>query len=517
MENTPKSVQMQEGDQVNFSDASDSEGVIYAVENTDDRTYFMGRGACRSDEGYWLALFPASAINVWEYSTLHFNIPHEQIVGVTQMPMYSRAESVVLDFKPLTAYLQFTLGPDLPPVKEVRVSTNKYISGSYKADFAAKSVAVELDAGERFREIVLKPKEGELLTPGDYKMAIFARTLPEGITMEIVTEDGRSVTKRITTELKFSLGKTRDIGVFADLISDDQFEVEDLSYEPVTNVGRILDGEFCPRILEVLWDTTYNITSGLDYYQMKVLTESNEKLDLYLLRTDKSSGLDIKVGISDETTSSAWLRQVPSAMAAHMDSPEKPVYALVNADFCDNRIPIKPRGPVHCDGKIWAPSYSIDPKFPQQALSYVGVTYDGKMVIAPSVEYASAQKNLKECTGAGVILIQDSEIMTEGYINSPGRDPRTALGYTSDNIVWILAVDGRHKGVKGMTYLEMASIFHALGCQAAVNLDGGGSTQMIVRNPQSDVLEMCNWPSDPTNGLGGRERARLNGWVIMKR
>ena len=240
-------------------------------------------------------------------------------------------------------------------------------------------------------------------------------------------------------------------------------------------------------------------------------------MDLYLLRTDKSSGLDIKVGISDETTSSAWLRQVPSAMAAHMDSPEKPVYALVNADFCDNRIPIKPRGPVHCDGKIWAPSYSIDPKFPQQALSYVGVTYDGKMVIAPSVEYASAQKNLKECTGAGVILIQDSEIMTEGYINSPGRDPRTALGYTTDNIVWILAVDGRHKGVKGMTYLEMASIFHALGCQAAVNLDGGGSTQMIVRNPQSDVLEMCNWPSDPTNGLGGRERARLNGWVIMKR
>jgi exopolysaccharide biosynthesis protein len=115
-----------------------------------------------------------------------------------------------------------------------------------------------------------------------------------------------------------------------------------------------------------------------------------------------------------------------------------------------------------------------------------------------------------------VILIQNHEIQG-GYVDTPGRDPRTAVGYTSDNIVWILAVDGRHKGVEGMTYLEMASIFKALGCEAAVNLDGGGSTQMLVRNPQTESIEMQNWPSDPHNGFGGRERARLNGWVIMKK
>jgi hypothetical protein len=40
---------------------------------------------------------------------------------------------------------------------------------------------------------------------------------------------------------------------------------------------------------------------------------------------------------------------------------------------------------------------------------------------------------------------------------------------------------------------------------------------MLVRNPQTDKIEMQNWPSDPHNGFGGRERARLNGWVIMKK
>ena len=55
-----------------------------------------------------------------------------------------------------------------------------------------------------------------------------------------------------------------------------------------------------------------------------------------------------------------------------MDTPSNPLYAIINADFCDNREPIKPRGPVHCNGKIWAPSYSIDPHFTQQALNILG-------------------------------------------------------------------------------------------------------------------------------------------------
>ena len=249
---------------------------------------------------------------------------------------------------------------------------------------------------------------------------------------------------------------------------------------------------------------------------MVVLTETYEKMDMYLLRVDQSQGLDVRAATSGNANPPTWVRQIPSEMAAHMDSPEKPLYALVNADFCENRIPIRPRGPHHADGKIIVSSYSIDPNLPQQALSYVGVTFEGKMVIGYNAEYQAAKKSLKECTGAGVILLKDYEIQG-GYVNDPGRDPRTALGYTADNIVWILAVDGRHKGTEGMTYMEMATIFKALGCVDAVNLDGGGSTQMLVRNPQTDKIEMRNWPSDPTVGFGGRERARLNGWVVMKR
>ena len=285
---------------------------------------------------------------------------------------------------------------------------------------------------------------------------------------------------------------------------------------PSTEVGSILDGEKCKKIKDVTWDHTYNVVDGLDYYQMKVVTDAGLDQDIYLLKVDLSKGLEAKVAISSETTSSVWMRQELSKMAVHVHSSQKPLYAIVNADFCDNREPIKPRGPVHSDGVIWASTYSLDPQYPQQGLSYVGITDEGRMVIGSREDYEAAKHTLKECTGAGVILVQDSKIQGGMVDAKTKRDPRTAIGYTGDNEVWILVVDGRH-GTLGMLYPEMASIFHSLGCEAAVNLDGGGSTEMIVRNPLTNDLQICNWPSDPTDGDGGVERPRPTAWAIVKK
>ena len=59
-----------------------------------------------------------------------------------------------------------------------------------------------------------------------------------------------------------------------------------------------------------------------------------------------------------------------------------------------------------------------------------------------------------------------------------------------------------------MTYDEMGSIFVALGCKKAVNLDGGGSTQMLVRDPQTLATSLVNKPSDQ------KPRAVVNGWTL---
>ena len=284
---------------------------------------------------------------------------------------------------------------------------------------------------------------------------------------------------------------------------------------PQTDIGRLIKGPLASRIIDVMWDTTYCVTNGLDYYQMKVKTDDpvDNTMDVYFLRTDLSKGLDVKVGISNKTTSSNLDQKVLTEIAAQMSTTSKPVYGMVNADFCDNANS-RPRGPLHASGKVYWSTYSLDLEtFPDQGVSYIGMTNEGKMVIGPRDNYASVKSTLRDCTGAGVILVEDSKIKVGGA----ARDPRTAIGYTSGNLVWMFTVDGRHKGTEGMTYAEMATIFFALNCQMAVNMDGGGSAEMVARNPKTGKIQVCNWPSDPTEGAGGVERARPNTWAIVKK
>lgn len=87
------------------------------------------------------------------------------------------------------------------------------------------------------------------------------------------------------------------------------------------------------------------------------------------------------------------------------------------------------------------------------------------------------------------------------------RHPRTAIGYErlDGGRVWIVVVDGRREGYSvGMTLPELAELFEALGAREALNLDGGGSTAMVVDG------RIVNRPSDLTG-----ERAVANALLLV--
>ncbi len=80
---------------------------------------------------------------------------------------------------------------------------------------------------------------------------------------------------------------------------------------------------------------------------------------------------------------------------------------------------------------------------------------------------------------SAVHVTYDEEILwgSAGYDNG---DPRTAVGYTAQNHVILFVADGRQSQSAGLGLPEMAQILVDLGCVEAMNLDGGGSTQMAV-------------------------------------
>jgi hypothetical protein len=71
------------------------------------------------------------------------------------------------------------------------------------------------------------------------------------------------------------------------------------------------------------------------------------------------------------------------------------------------------------------------------------------------------------------------------------RHPRTAAGVRKDGRLALVTVDGRQPALSvGMTIAELGTLMLELGCEDAVNLDGGGSTTMVVGG------KVVNHPSD---------------------
>ncbi len=73
------------------------------------------------------------------------------------------------------------------------------------------------------------------------------------------------------------------------------------------------------------------------------------------------------------------------------------------------------------------------------------------------------------------------------------RHPRTAVAKMKDGKFLMITVDGRQPGVSvGMTLQELAEYLLSLGAVDAMNLDGGGSTTMVLDG------KVVNKPSDPS-------------------
>ncbi|MBI5858041.1 MAG: phosphodiester glycosidase family protein [Sphingobacteriales bacterium] len=94
--------------------------------------------------------------------------------------------------------------------------------------------------------------------------------------------------------------------------------------------------------------------------------------------------------------------------------------------------------------------------------------------------------------GGGPVLVQENNIMItnnqEGMFTGKAindKHPRTAMGYTKEGKFFILMIEGRNKNASGATITQLAQIFKDLGCWEALNLDGGGSSCLLINGKET--------------------------------
>lgn len=118
------------------------------------------------------------------------------------------------------------------------------------------------------------------------------------------------------------------------------------------------------------------------------------------------------------------------------------------------------------------------------------------------------QKNLKgannaldQVIGVGSQVLQDGEVLSFEEIGdqnlsfASARAPRSSIGFGANGEVILATMDGRQNNAAGVNLREEAQVMKSLGAIHAFNFDGGGSTQLIVK--ENGEFKFINSPTEP--------------------
>ena len=157
------------------------------------------------------------------------------------------------------------------------------------------------------------------------------------------------------------------------------------------------------------------------------------------------------------------------------------------------------------NGRVVSP---IEPDLDRRVNAIVCVWREAKVVI---MDGQDCGPGVREAMAAGPRLLKDGlrlSYTTFDATYGAARHPRTALGLDARRrLAWLVTVDGRQPGFsEGANLDELTDILISLGARDAINLDGGGSTTMVVRSAEGHLV--LNRPIH--TGVPGRERPSAN-------
>ena len=100
---------------------------------------------------------------------------------------------------------------------------------------------------------------------------------------------------------------------------------------------------------------------------------------------------------------------------------------------------------------------------------------------------------MQTAVAGGPVLVQNGQVNVsnneEQKFNGKAindKHPRTLIGYTKDNKLIVMVVEGRNPGVAdGVSLTQAAQLLKDLGCFEALNLDGGGSSCMLINGRET--------------------------------
>ena len=209
-----------------------------------------------------------------------------------------------------------------------------------------------------------------------------------------------------------------------------------------------------------------------------------QKLDSYTVRTVRQTALDFALEEDD----------IPerNVLIACNATGWRPFVSWQDHPYADKL------GLIIREGVLVSPASSRRPALVKRRCGSVKFEY---------VEENSDLSGIQTAVGANLMCLaagKPVDIAADNVLH-----PRTGLGLCPDKrYLYILVADGRQNSSQGLTISELGKWLRYLGAWDGVNMDGGGSSTFVWKEPQSGKLRLLNRPS------GGKQRRNGSNMAI---
>lgn len=284
----------------------------------------------------------------------------------------------------------------------------------------------------------------------------------------------------------------------------------------------------------------YEIETGVMYYTFSGTEAiSGKKQQVF--------AIDVDLDKSDYTVKMTYS---PTSLATSKAHSKNNSIATMNAGYETTSIYIRDNGenhhtiPSNTIGDSGVPNWKSEAAFIRKANGAISIKR-GAPLIRPYAVPASIDETLEALrtaydntkaediiSSAPMLIEKNKTTPGEKFVNSkyseeqlkklngenPHRhqgtpQPRSAIALTADKHFIMMVVDGRNPGVsEGMTAKELALFLKKwFNPQAALNMDGGGSSTLCVQGKGNSQTHVVNTPCNEN----GAERKRLTHFIVV--
>ena len=294
-----------------------------------------------------------------------------------------------------------------------------------------------------------------------------------------ITESGENIFIDFMTDKAATAAAERFVSEY---LSDEPTESFTVSFKGadsvLTGVGIASDNNG----LILIKTTTEELATGVYYIEQLYHDKNGAPVRTYSISVKKGAASIVtslpSSGLGNVTTVKNMLLSERAA--------GKNAIATINADFFDMGGTNLMKGLCIVDGEELRPA-GKDEWFGK---TWFGITKDGEAIIGTAAEYEKYKGKLQSAVGGSNIILTDDVVsnLNMGEEFSYTRHPRTAVGITVDGDVILTVVDGRQSSVSnGAAMSDLAYIMSTFGCCDAVNLDGGGSSGLVISDSEGNV------------------------------